>query len=167
MSNSILRLIKQRRSIRKYTPRRISQNLIMRILEAGQWAPSGLNNQPWRFAIIRDSLLKSKLALLTESSDIVHSANVLIAVFLDKKAVYNRTKDIQAIGACIQNMLLEAHYLGLGGCWLGEILNQKYKVCRLLSASSRYELMAILSLGWPKKKSHTTSRKKLKHLIIN
>jgi len=165
MAVSLLRLIKQRRSIRKYTQKHIAQDLITRILEAGRWAPSGLNNQPWRFITVRDPLLKTRLAKLTESSSTVHSANVIISVFLDRRAIYNRTKDAQAAGACIQNMLLEAHSMGLGACWLGEILNQKKNVCRLLGTPSHYELMALISLGWVKKRSYKGSRKNLKSLV--
>ena len=111
--------------------------------------------------------LKEGLARLTESSYVVRSANLLISIFLDKKASYNRAKDLQAIGACIQNMLLEAQSLGLGTCWLGEILNKEKKVCRLLKAPSHYELMAVISLGWPKKRRVRGNRKRLNSLIYN
>ncbi len=62
-------------------------------------------------------------------------------------------KDTQAIGACIENMLLCALDLGISSCWMGEILNQKAKVNRLLNIKSRYDLMAAVALGYSKKKS--------------
>jgi nitroreductase len=167
MGSSLLRLIKERRSVRRYITKPVSGRHLKRVLEAGRWAPSGLNNQPWRFAVIRDTSLKKRLAKLTESASVVRSADVIISVFLDKKTVYNRTKDIQAIGAAMQNMLLEAHSLGLGSCWLGEILNKKEKVCRLLKAPSGYELMGFISLGWPKRKKRSSKRKRLDTLIYN
>jgi nitroreductase len=123
----IFEIIKTRRSIRKFSREPVPDEIINRIIEAGTWAPSGLNNQPWKFAVIKDKELKTKISGLTHYSKIVLSANVLIGVFLDRTASYDRTKDSQAIGACIQNMLLFIHSLGLGAVWLGEILKNKDK----------------------------------------
>ena len=121
----MLNLIKTRRSIRKFTSKAIEDEQLNQIIEAGTWAPSGLNNQPWKIAIIKDHYIKTSLAPLTRYSPIIEGAPVLIAVFLDISLSYDRTKDIQATGACIQNMLLAIHALGLGGVWLGEILKNK------------------------------------------
>lgn len=49
---SVLKLIKTRRSIRKFENKAVSKKTISDILEAGRWAPSGLNNQPWRFMVL-------------------------------------------------------------------------------------------------------------------
>ena len=121
----MLNLIKTRRSIRKFTSKAIEDEQLNQIIEAGTWAPSGQNNQPWKIAIIKDHYIKTSLAPLTRYSPIIEGAPVLIAVFLDISLSYDRTKDIQATGACIQNMLLAIHALGLGGVWLGEILKNK------------------------------------------
>jgi nitroreductase len=74
-------------------------------------------------------------------------------------------KDLLAIGACIQNMILKAHSLGIGTCWLGEILNKKEMVNRLYSLPSSLELTAVIALGYPAEtpKSH---RKKIEELIL-
>ena len=70
-----------------------------------------------------------------------------------------------AIGACIQNMLLMAEELGLGACWLGEILNRKEEVNKFLNISERYELMAVIALGYSDE--HPSSKRKpLGELII-
>jgi nitroreductase len=145
-------LIKSRRSIRKFTEESVSDEIIDRIIEAGTWAPSGLNNQPWKFAAVRDEALKTNIATLTRYSRIVLNANTLIAVFLDNSLSYDRTKDCQAIGACIQNMLLTVHSIGLGAVWLGEILKNKDKVLELLGGAQNLELMALLALGYPAEK---------------
>ena len=160
-------LISTRRSIRKFTDDPVSDDLIHKILEAGIRAPSGLNNQPWRFAVIRDSELKSEISVLTHYSKIVLGANVLIAVFLDNSASYDRTKDCQAVGACIQNMLLSIHHLGLGAVWLGEILKNRETVERILEVPEGCELMAVIALGHPleEKKAHG-SRKPIEEVVI-
>ena len=141
--------IKDRRSIRVFTAQEVDEKTIDKILDAGRWAPSGLNNQPWRFAVITEKGLKDELSGLTRYDAIIKSAYAVIAVFLDTAAGYERTKDLQAIGACIENMLLAITGLGLGGVWLGEILKSGDEVKRLTGAPDAYEFMAAIALGYP------------------
>jgi nitroreductase len=162
---SILYLIKSRRSIREFRNEEISDEMVREILEAGRWAPSGLNNQPWKFIVVKDVKVKNELANFTKYRRIIENSKILIVVFLDKKESYDRTKDIQAIGACIQNMLLQIHSLGLGSCWIGEILNQREKVESFFSVPESFELMAVLAIGYPEKKKRTSTRKSLEELI--
>lgn len=163
----ILETIKTRRSVREFTDESVAQETLKKVLEAGQWAPSGLNNQPWRFVIIEKKEVAEKLAQFTTYSHIIKSAQVVIAVFLEKEVMYDRTKDVLSIGACIQNMLLEAHSLGLGSCWLGEILNQREAVERFLSVPESYELMAVVCLGHPAKKERRSHRQPLTDLVFS
>jgi nitroreductase len=150
--NKVIETIKTRRSIRQFSKEPVSDETVNQILESGLWAPSGKNNQPWKFAIVQDLTLKETLATFTHSRSIIQGAPVCIAVFLDHSRVYDRTKDLQAVGACIQNMLLTIHSLGLGGIWLGEILKNKEKVAELLGAGKDLELMAVVALGHLAKK---------------
>lgn len=161
----ILKTIVERRSVREFTAESVPDEALNQILEAGRWAPSGLNNQPWSFVIIKDMTLKNKLSQFTESAEVIKGACVLIAVFLDKAKSYNRDKDIQAIGACIQNMLLATHDLELGACWLGEILNQADRVERSLEVPRAFELMAVVAIGRPKAKLKKGRRMALKKLV--
>ena len=162
----ILESIKSRRSIRKFSNVPVPEDLIEKVLEAGRWAPSGLNNQPWRFAVIRDVAIRNMFSRLTHYSRIITGSQVLIAVFLDNSVSYDRTKDVQAAGACLQNMLLEAHSLGLGGVWLGEILKNGEKVREILGLTKDLELMAVIALGCPAESPKTARRKELKDLIV-
>jgi nitroreductase len=145
--NWVTETIKARRSIRQFSKEPVSDEMVNQILESGLWAPSGKDNQPWKFAIIQDLTLKESLATLTHSRSIIQGAPVCIAVFLDHSRVYDRTKDVQAVGACIQNMLLTIHSLGLGGIWLGEILKNKERVSELLGAGGDLELMDVVACG--------------------
>jgi len=158
--------IKNRRSIRFFIKKRVSEEKIVSICEAARWAPSGLNNQPWRFVIVHDKNIKEKISPFTQYHSIIKRADFLILVFLDKKESYNRIKDIQAVGACIQNMLLCAFELGVGSCWMGEILNKKEKVCSFFNLKPRYELMACVAFGYPKRKTKS-SRLSVKKLTLN
>jgi len=150
--------IKNRRSVRKFTEETISDSDIEQILEAGRWAPSGLNNQPWKFKVVRDAGLKQKLAGCTHYGETVINAPVCIAVFLDAGDGYDRTKDVQAVGACIQNMLLAVHALGLGAVWLGEILKKKSEVEKILNAPENCGFMALIAVGHPSEKPKSDRR---------
>jgi len=164
--NSVIETIKTRRSIRQFRKEPVSDEFLNMILESGLWAPSGKNNQPWKFAVIRDSALKEALASLTHYSSTIKNAPVCIAVFLDHSRVYDQTKDVQAIGACIQNMLLTIHAMGLGGVWLGEILKNKEKVGELLGVGDEFELMAVIALGHPTGKSLRSERDSLEEKVF-
>ena len=163
--NQVLEAILSRRSIRKFTDAPVSKEDVSAVLEAGRWAPSGLNNQPWRFALIRDRAAIEALSRLTRYEDVVLSAALCIAVFYHTASGYNRDKDILGIGACIQNMMLAAHSLSLGAAWLGEILNKKSDVNALLGLDGSYELLAVLALGHPDERPGS-ERRPMKELLV-
>ena len=162
----IFELIKTRRSIREFSDRPVPDEITSNIIEAGMWAPSGLNNQPWKFAVIKDGDLKAKISGLTRYSKTVSGSNALIAVFLDHPSGYDRTKDTLAVGACVQNMLLYIHSVGLGAVWLGEILKNKDKVLQLVGGPGDLELMAIIALGYPAAKGGKGTRKNPEQTIF-
>ena len=162
----IISVIRNRRSIRKFKNKPIKGSILLRILEAGRWAPSGLNNQPWRFLIIQDKDLQLKISKFTKYSRIIKGADSLIIVLIDTADSYNKEKDLMATGAAIQNILLEASSLGIGTCWLGEIVNQKSHVQNFLKLDSDLELLAVIALGYPIQKSKG-SRKTLRSLIVD
>jgi nitroreductase len=165
--SKVIDTILNRRSVREFTDKPISKEDINIILNAGRWAPSGLNNQPWRFIVIRNRETIQKLSECTHYTGIVAGAPLLIATFLDTETSYNRIKDIEAIGAAIQNMLLACCELGLGGVWLGEILNQKEGVNSILECPSKLELMAALAIGEPTPKERTSTRKALSETVYD
>jgi nitroreductase len=163
----VIDTILNRRSVREFTDKPVSKEDINIILNSGHWAPSGLNNQPWRFIVIRDRETIQKLSECTHYSGIVAGAPLLIATFLDNETSYNRTKDIEAIGAAIQNMLLTCCELNLGGVWLGEILNQKEKVNSILGCPSDLELISALAIGEPVPKERTSTRRALSEIVFD
>jgi len=160
-----LKTIKTRRSIRKFKNKPIASEIITHILEAGRWAPSGLNNQPWRFMVLSGQK-KDTLCQFTHCRNIIKSADKLIAVFLDKQVSYNYEKDLMAIGAAIENMLLYIHSQKLGAVWLGEILNQRKKIHRFLRLKPHLQLEAVIALGYPALQPKSAKRKRLKELIL-
>jgi nitroreductase len=162
----LLEGIYTRRSVRQFTDQPVERELLLEIIEAGTWAPSGLNNQPWRFVIVQGADVRGNLAKLTKYHFVIEGAPACIAVFIDQSVMYHDTKDHQAIGACVQNMLLAAHALGLGAVWLGEILKNAEGVRTLLGLPEQMELMAIVALGHPAAKNQTATRKAVAAVVM-
>lgn len=163
---ALLDEIYTRRSVRQYTDRPVKRDLLVEIINAGTWAPSGLNNQPWRFVIIQEGEVRLALAKLTQSQKTIESASACIAVFIDKEAMYHEMKDFLAMGACIQNMILAAHVLGLGAVWLGEILKNTDKVNSLLELPETLLLTAVVAVGYPFGQKRTSSRRDVSEILL-
>jgi len=162
----LLEGIYSRRSVRNFTSEPVAREQLLELLKAGSWAPSGLNNQPWRFVAVADRVKRGELARLTRYSRILEEAPLALAVFVDREAMYNDTKDHQAIGACLQNMLLAAHAMGLGAVWLGEILKSAEAVRRALELLDNLELMAVIAVGHPARTDQRSDRKRVEELLV-
>ncbi len=165
----MLNLIQSRTSVRLYKKQSIEQEKLDAILQCAILAPSAKNIQPWRFVVVQqDKQLIHNIADLTQRSTFIKTADCLICVFLDKDSAFDRTKDCQSIGACIENMLLTATSLGIGSCWISEILDRQTEVKELLQVDNdRYDLMAIISLGYPLRTSASRApRKPLSECVI-
>ena len=166
MTAAILEAIYRRRSIREYTDEEVALADLREIVRAGIWAPSGLNNQPWRFVIIRAAEVRVRLAPQTHYRHIILAARALIAVYLEATAMYDPVKDQQSAGACIQNMLLATEALNLGAVWLGQILKNKAEVNRILGLGENLHLMAVLAIGHPLHRDQKSSRQDLPEFIV-
>ena len=146
---SVLEAIRSRRSVRKYLPDPVPPEALEALLEAARWAPSGLNNQPWRFFIVQSAELREGLARCTRYGALLRAAPAAVAVLLSRSASYSRDKDLQGVGAALQSLLLAAHSLGLGACWRGEILNRRAEAEAALGVGPDLELMAVVTVGYP------------------
>ena len=152
----ILDILTSRKSIRRYKPDPIPDEMLDKILEAARWAPTGENYQPWRLIVIRDPETKKKIGALAKQGsgsrmtawqclgemqkrfedikDPVKRAEVLRFMYSGEVSEFakNAPVVIAVIGslmegsvdvpydlsACVENILLEAHSLGLGACWV-------------------------------------------------
>ena len=160
--------IYSRRSIRQFNSSTIKKSDLLKVIEAGAMAPSGKNGQPWRFVIVQENrLLIDAIANLSIYKKWLKNANCFIIVLLDKLSAYHYIKDVQAIGACIQNILLSAHEIGIGSCWIGEIYKNGAYIKDLLNISDEnLELMAIVALGYYDKSEAKFSRRKIEELLL-
>ncbi len=159
-----LKALFERRSIRRYLPRQVEREKIEMALKAAHWAPSGKNNQPWRFVVTTDQGVRNFLAELTVSGRIIREAPVSIAVFMDTAVSYHREKDLQAMGASVENLLLALHCQGLGAVWLGEILKNRQRVEEILEVPESWEFVALVCTGYPAKDG-SSSRLPLEQVV--
>ena len=112
-----IQAIRTRRSIRKYKPDAVPEEDLHTILQAGRWAPSASNKQPWHFIIIQNEEMRKQLADIHVFGRFMRESPVVIVVLGDPKKHprYHLADPHQAV----QNMLLAAHALGLATCWMG------------------------------------------------
>ncbi len=159
----IFEAIKGRRSIRKYTKESIPEDFIVKILDAGRWAPSASNRQPWSFMILKDGEVRRRVAEATTYGKFLADAPLGIVVVVDPQASTHPVED-GAIAS--QNMLLAAHALGLGACWIGAY-NSFYeeKIKTILSIPKNKRLLSIISIGFPAE-SPTKTRKELGQIVF-
>jgi len=160
--NDILEIIKSRRSIRNYRKEKIKEDEILKILEAGRWAPSASNNQPWRFIVVNDEQLIKKIGdacrILTINS-FVENSKVLVIIYTEKK---HRWVDLDC-GMCAQNMMLEAHSLGIGSCFIGAFREKKIK--ELVNLQDQFNVVGIISFGYKESEKEPTPRLNLEDLV--
>ena len=119
MEQTMLEAMMSRKSVRSYTDQMVSDADIEKVLKAGQYAANGRGRMATKFVVvknreIRDELSKMNADIMGTTSDPFYGAPVVIWVLADRN-VHTYVEDGSlAIG----NMLLEAHALGLGACWI-------------------------------------------------
>jgi len=110
-----------RRSVRVYSPGEVSEAAVTQMLEAAAAAPSAMTKDPWRFVLVRDRQMLSKLSSLHPGAAMLATAAMAIVVCGDLDAAFERNVAylLQDCSAATENLLLAAHALGLGACWVG------------------------------------------------
>jgi nitroreductase len=125
--------IRDRRSIRRYQKKDVPEEEVMQVLDAGRWAPSAHNSQCRKFIIVRNEKTRKELAQIATYGSFLAESPVAVAVVIDPSSSNHPVEDG---AAATQNMLLAAHSMGLGSCWIG-------------AYGSGYEARARLILGIP------------------
>ncbi len=119
--NDVLKAIRGRRSVVRFTDAPVSDEQVETILEAGRWAPSYINSQPWEFIVMREKGLRARVAEVLKRATLswqgFAQAPVLIAVAVDPSR--DPRHSVEDGAAAVQNMTLAAHSLGLGSSWAG------------------------------------------------
>ncbi|MFH1331841.1 MAG: nitroreductase family protein [archaeon] len=164
--------IKQRRSVRSYSDKKVKHDDLIKVINAGRFAPSSGNIQNWVFIVVTDEAKKKEIARACLNQIWMVQAPVHIVICNDlvaaKRAYGDRGERMYSIQNCAvaaQNMILEAESLGLSTCWVGSFDNEGVK--RILNIPGGVNPEIILTLGHSSGKvtSHA-SRHDLSHLIF-
>jgi nitroreductase len=119
--NEVLKALRERRSVNRFSDRQVTENELATILEAGRWAPSYLNSQPWEFVVVRDPATRRRigeiLRRITVAWEGLATAPAAIVVTVDPERDPRHLAEDGAIA--VQNMALAAHSLGLSSSWAG------------------------------------------------
>ncbi len=170
MVNATLNTIKKRRSITNFLSKSVNEKVLQDVLEAGRWAPSWLNKQPWKFIVVSDESIRLRASDIvpTVFSSTVRVAPVIIAICVNPDL--NPYHYIEEGAAVTQNMALAAHSMGLGTIWIGtfsladEKNSTERKLKDLLKIPKKWRLISLLPLGYPKFKGQKT-RKELNEIV--
>jgi len=142
-----------RRSVRIYTPAEITKEQVTRMLEAAMAAPSAMTKDPWRFVTVRDPATLGELAAALPGGKMLPTASMAIVVCGDQEAAFEQHLSflLQDCSAAIENLLLCAHGLGLGACWVGvhPLEDSCRKLKQLLALPASFLPVAVIALGHP------------------
>lgn len=163
--------IMTRRSVRKFMDVEVEKTKLGLILEAGAHAPSSGNIQNWKFIYVRRQDLKNKLADACMQQGWIASAPVILVVVSEPEKAQQfygvrgeRLYSIQNSAACIQNMLLAAHALGLASCWVSAF--DEEAINRALNLGHRLRPQAVLPIGYADEVTPEPMRLRIEHLTI-
>lgn len=175
----------ERRSVRQYLDKPVPAELVDQLMEAARIAPSGSNLQPIRYLVIESAAVKDQLADAIPQPFIT-KAPLLLACVGDKKLFerlseaerktpYNQMrlswdeKTLQGYlylnaGISLEHVVLRAVDLGLGSCWVRQFDGEK--IAQILELDERYDLIALLPVGYPAKQPAMRPRVPLAEMVI-
>lgn len=157
-----LSFIYGRRSIRAYQDTPVSDELVTELLRAAMAAPSAAAKDPWRFVVVRNRATLHLLADALRHGRMLAHAPVGIAVCGDLGAAHAGELSylLQDCSAAVENLLLAAHVLGLGACWLGVHPRQPRidALTKILRLPEKILPVSCIALGWPAEKQPPRTR---------
>ncbi|MBQ6813802.1 MAG: nitroreductase family protein [Methanobrevibacter sp.] len=153
----------KRKSIRKFLDKPIENEKIERLLKAGMQAPSAINSQPWEFIVVTDKESIELIENMSQYSKPAKTSTCCIITLFDEKYT-DRFEDYcwveQDMGACTENILLQAVEEGLGAVWLGTYPNEE----RVNYLKEHFNIpngvypYSVIVLGYPTEDYHGQSR---------
>ncbi|MEO0184854.1 MAG: nitroreductase family protein [candidate division WOR-3 bacterium] len=158
----VFEAIRWRRSVRKFSPKKIEREKLQKILEAGRLAPSSSNRQSWHFIVVDDeNLIKQipeKVVIGTKNiiSWIKDAPLVIVGCYTKVMThivagLFNRENHLIDISIAMTHMVLEATELGIGTCYIGWF-NERY-LKKILKIPDRYRIAMLVVMGYPEGQS--------------
>ena len=144
-------LIFERKSVRKYKNEKVPDKVIENLLKAGMQAPSSCNAQPWEFIVVSKPEDKKAISEMHRFAKPAENASHLIVTLgnLNEAKVIGMIE--QGLGACNENILLQATHEGLGAVWLGfhPIEDRTLKLKEYLGIPDHCIPFSVICVGWP------------------
>lgn len=156
-----LEALKGRRSIRLYKDKPVPRKTIEEIVDTARLAPSANNFQPWEFIVVTDRDMKAKIADLTDYGKFIAQSGACIVVFSKNVKRY-----LEDGSAATENILIAAHALGLGACWVAGS-NKAYAepLREVLGVPLGYKLVALVAVGYPAEKPAPHGKRSLSEVL--
>ena len=152
--------IRSRREVREYRPDPVPDEIVRKILQAGRWAPSSKNEQPWHFIVVRDRDTLRAIGEVATSEPFIADAPMAIAVATENAF----RRDLDA-GRALQQMQLMAWSEGIGSCFVGLTLEgPDRKVKELLGIPENADLVTVMPFGYLKREYSGTGGKRRRPL---
>ncbi len=168
--SEVFEVIEKRRSVRKFMSQPVEKEKIIKIIEAARLSPSASNRQPWRFVVVTDRELLSRV--VKESLGVINrwarSAPLIIVGCSVRKSLISHYIGEAIIGVhyhlidvaiALEHLVLEAGELGLSTCWIGWFNARRLK--RILNIPMAWKIVSLIAVGYAHKDLEIRPRKRL------
>jgi nitroreductase len=149
-------VIRERRSIRKFRKDPIPDSAFQRLREALSLAPSANNNQPCRFAFVRDQDIRARIVGKACHQDELLDAPLIVVAGCPRGAEFD-------CAIAMDHLILAAMNEGLGSCWVGWI--ERDEIRKIFGIPPEIEIPVIVPIGYAAESPDARSRKPLRELI--
>lgn len=171
-------VVRSRRAVRAYKPDPVDKEDVLKILEAANWAPSGMNKQQWEFLVVtgeKKAELGVSYKIIAEKytrdweeaakqnfinyAATYGGAPVVIVVLTEASTVDGiRKMHLQSASAAMENLVLAARALGLGTCWMTGPLQDEKNIRAVLNIPEECEIVCVTPLGYPAEEPEPPAR---------
>ncbi len=181
-------VIKTRRSHRFYLDKPVEREKLEKMIELAMWAPSAMNRQQWYFVVVAGERLKKMINVIEKGYDYIlprlqrffaetpkvieqtkrffkNLGNAPAAIFAYYTPTGDDYSDVQSVSAAIQNMLLAAHAMGLGTCWMTGPVHVEDEINRALGVEEK-KLVAVVTVGYPAKQPPVPPRRDVEKKVV-
>jgi len=151
-----------RRSIRKFKDEPISEKVRQNILEAGRFAPTATNNQPWHFVLVRQGTAKEAFSFGGFNTFVKDADFIVLGLYKSSEVIIEKLS-LMDVTIALQNMVIAAWVQGVGSCWMGAFDEPRLRKTLNLPADSR--LVGAIAFGIPDEKPIQPQKRSLNEII--
>ena len=148
-----IKVVKNRKSVRSFSDKPVTKEVVNKILDLATYAPTSCNQQLWNFIVIDSPEIKNKLVKLAASNTLFLRSPVLIGVTYDG---WNYKEAIQGASLALGNILLAAQHYGLGALPMNSYGSES-KIHQILKIPKSETICCFVALGYPDSKAKNSS----------